>query len=43
MSLDAVPQRLADAKVLDEEGREVRPGDFWAEKPVVLAFLRHFG
>lgn len=43
MWFDTVPQRLADAKVLDEQGNEVRLGDFWAEKPVVLAFLRHFG
>ena len=39
----AVPQELADAVVLDEQGHEVRLGDAWASRPVVLAFVRHFG
>ena len=43
MSHDTVPAALADAIVLDEEGKEVRLGDTWTQKPVVLAFVRHFG
>jgi hypothetical protein len=29
--------------VLDLEGRQVRLASLWAERRVVLAFLRHFG
>ncbi|MHB1847198.1 MAG: hypothetical protein ACYCWW_20435 [Deltaproteobacteria bacterium] len=41
--MTTVSQALADARVLDAEGNEVRLGDAWAKAPVVLAFLRHFG
>jgi hypothetical protein len=27
----------------DSSGTVRRLGDFWAERPVVLVFLRHFG
>ena len=27
----------------DDEGRPLRLGDLWRERPVVLAFLRHYG
>jgi len=37
------PTELADASVLDEKGEARRLGDLWKEKPVVLAFVRHFG
>ena len=40
---DTVPSALADATVLDERGAVVRLGTLWAERPVVLVFLRHFG
>ncbi len=40
---EPVPAALADARVLDERGAAVRLGDLWAERPVVLAFVRHFG
>lgn len=36
---DAAP----DPVTLDTEGHEVRLSRFWAERPAVLAFLRHFG
>ena len=38
-----VGRALAGATVLDAAGRPVRLGSFWVERPVVLAFLRHFG
>jgi hypothetical protein len=34
---------LAGVEVLDSAGRPVRLGDFWAETPVVLVLVRHFG
>lgn len=40
---EPVPPPLRDAIVQDESGRDVRLGDLWRERPVVLAFLRHFG
>jgi peroxiredoxin len=36
-------QRLASAIVLDLDGGEVRLGELWAERAVVLVFVRHFG
>jgi len=38
-----VGQRAPDPVVLDGSGREVPLSTFWRERPVVLAFLRHFG
>lgn len=35
--------KIADTTLLDDTGAEVRVGDLWAEKPVALVFLRHFG
>jgi hypothetical protein len=34
---------LADLVLPDDAGRPVRLGDTWRERPVVLAFLRHYG
>jgi hypothetical protein len=34
---------LARMRVLDPDGREVRLGDLWRDRPVVLVFIRHFG
>lgn len=34
---------LADTRVLDAEGREVRTGDLWADRTTVAVWLRHFG
>ena len=34
---------LADLIVEDTEGREVRLGDLWRERPAVLVFVRHYG
>jgi hypothetical protein len=38
-----VPKELADSIVQDEAGHDVRLGDLWRERPIVLAFVRHFG
>lgn len=35
--------RLEDTTLRDSEGTEHRLGDLWAEQPVVVVFLRHFG
>ncbi len=35
--------RLADIELADEQGRPVRLGTLWSGRPVVLAFVRHFG
>ncbi len=34
---------LAAMTVLDETGQPVVLGTLWAERPAVLAFVRHFG
>jgi hypothetical protein len=40
---NALATRLAPLAVLDERGASVTLGDFWRSRPVVLAFVRHFG
>jgi peroxiredoxin len=37
------PNAIADSVLLDDTGAEVRLGETWAERPVALVFLRHFG
>jgi hypothetical protein len=34
---------LSDLELPDPTGKPRRLGDFWAERPVILVFLRHFG
>jgi hypothetical protein len=34
---------LADITLPDHEGREVRIGDLWRERPAALVWLRHYG
>ncbi len=34
---------LADLEVQDETGKATKLGELWADKTVVLAFVRHFG
>jgi hypothetical protein len=34
---------LAAATVLDLDGRPVRTGDLWAERPTLAIWLRHYG
>jgi hypothetical protein len=34
---------LADITLPDHNGDTVRLGDLWADRPVVLVWLRHYG
>jgi hypothetical protein len=34
---------LQDLVLQDQDGNDVRLGDLWADRPVVLAWLRHYG
>ncbi|MFL5849367.1 MAG: hypothetical protein ACJ77L_15165 [Solirubrobacteraceae bacterium] len=34
---------LVDLVFQDQDGNDVRLGDLWSQKPVVLAWLRHYG
>ncbi len=34
---------LADITLADTEGRDVRLGDLWRARTVVLVWLRHYG
>jgi hypothetical protein len=36
-------QRLQDVELTSADGTSHRLGDFWADRVVVLVFLRHFG
>ena len=38
-----IPEEAAGALIRDLEGREHELRELWAERPVVLVFLRHFG
>jgi len=38
-----VDDALAAAEVLDLDGNPVALGTLWAEQPVVLVWLRHYG
>ncbi len=40
---EVVPKDLAQSKVLDREGQEIVLQSFWAERPALLVYLRHFG
>jgi hypothetical protein len=36
-------RQLADLELPDSTGQPRRLGDCWAERPVIVVFLRHFG
>lgn len=36
-------KRLEDVELSGADGGRHRLGDFWAERTVILVFLRHFG
>ena len=38
-----IAERLAGMELLDADGRSVRLGSLWRERPIVLVFIRHFG
>jgi len=40
MNVDAA---LAAAEVKDAEGKPVRLGTLWSDKPAVVIWVRHFG
>lgn len=35
--------KLAGVVLPDSEGHEIQLGSLWADRPVVLVFLRHYG
>lgn len=39
----AVSQALSDLELQDPDGKPVKLGSLWADRPVVLVFVRHFG
>ncbi len=41
--MTATVPALAATTLVDDGGRPVRLGDLWRDRPVVLAFLRHWG
>jgi hypothetical protein len=41
--MEKLDERAQAARVRDLAGREVELRSLWAERPAVLAFLRHFG
>ena len=43
LAMDRVPAALADAEVVSSSGARVRLGSTWANRPVALVFVRHFG
>ena len=38
-----MPHLLDALTVLDPNGRTIRLGELWADRPAVLVFVRHFG
>lgn len=36
-------EALSSLELADPDGEIVRLGDLWADRPVVIVFLRHFG
>lgn len=40
--MEPVSEALAHSEVLDGEGRAHRLEGYWADRPAVLVFLRHF-
>ena len=40
---EPVPKDVGDAEVIDPSGQRVALRSFWADKPCLLVFLRHFG
>lgn len=40
---DSLSAALAPIVLPDPDGREVRLGSLWQERPAALVFLRHYG
>ncbi len=43
MADNEVAGELGDVELLDRDGRAVLVRTLWAERPIVLALIRHFG
>lgn len=41
--MDRIGEEAARARIRDLDGREHELAETWAERPAVLAFVRHFG
>ena len=41
--MDELAAALQDLQLPDQDGTPVRLGDLWAERPVALVWLRHYG
>jgi len=41
--MDQLANALSAIEIRDEHGQPHRVGALWAERPVVLLFVRHFG
>jgi hypothetical protein len=41
--METVPEALANAEVLDEQGQPHKMSSLWAERTAVVHFVRHFG
>jgi len=41
--MDMIPESAAAATIRDLDGNERYLRELWAERPVVLVLLRHFG
>jgi hypothetical protein len=41
--MGTIEREAAQAVIRDLDGQELPLADLWAEQPVVLAFVRHFG
>jgi hypothetical protein len=41
--MNRVTDQLGDAEVLDLDGKPHRVREFFAERPALLLFVRHFG
>lgn len=40
---DSISSRVAMISLPDADGKLVRLGSLWAERPAVIVFLRHYG
>jgi hypothetical protein len=40
---ERIPEPAARARILDLDGQEHELRELWAQRPVVLVFVRHFG
>ena len=41
--VDPIVSQLAEVSLLDPNGAPIRLGTLWAEHPIILAMIRHFG